>query len=136
MKKITFPILVLIFSIILTACASTQLADIYDETAVINRAKEVVDVINTQDFEAIRSELRDDLEVNVTAADLETAWGAKLTDAGKFIDYKSATTVGQKSKSTGEDYATVVLVCEYENATLTYTITMDANLEIVGMYQK
>lgn len=136
MKKITYPILVLVFALLLTACASTKLADIYDETAVIDRAKEVVDVINTQDFEAIRSELRDDLESNVTSAELETAWGAKLAEAGNFKDYKSTTTVGQKSKSTGEDYATAVLVCEYENATLTYTITMDADLEIVGMYQK
>lgn len=136
MKKIVFTILVLLFTVMLTACASTKLADIYDETAVIDRAKEVVDVINTRDFTAISAELRDDLEANITSDQLETAWGAKLSEAGNFKEYKSIVTVGQKSKSTGEDYATVVLVCAYDNSTLTYTITMDANLEIVGMYLK
>jgi hypothetical protein len=113
-----------------------KLADSYDENAVISRAKEVVEVINTHDYDAIQAELRDDLEDDLTSDQLKAAWDKTLTDAGDFKDYKSITTVGQKSKSTGEDYAQVVLVCNYENATLIYTIIMDANLEIVGMYLK
>ncbi len=136
MKRITLTILVLIFLMSLTACASTKLADIYDENAVIDRAKEVVDVINTHDYDAIKAELRDDLEDDLSSSKLKSAWDKTLTEAGDFKDYKSVVTLGQKSKSTGEDYAQVVLVCDYENATLTYTIVMDANLEIVGLYLK
>jgi Na+-transporting NADH:ubiquinone oxidoreductase subunit NqrC len=136
MKNIVFTFLVSLFILMLTACGSTKLADIYDENAVIDRAKEVVDVINTHDYVAMQAELRDDLEGNVTPDQLKSAWDKTLTEAGDFQDYKSITTVGQKSKSTGEDYAQVVLVCNYKNSTLIYTIVMDANLEIVGMYLK
>ncbi len=136
MKKIVSIFLVSLFLLMLSACGSIKLADIYDENEVIDRAKEVVNVINTHDYDAIQAELRDDLEDKVTPDQLKSAWEKTLSDAGDFQDYKSITTVGQKSKSTGEDYAQVVLVCNYENSTLIYTIVMDANLDIVGMYLK
>jgi len=126
----------LIISIMLSACTSTKLADIYDENSVIERAKEVVAIINLQDYDSVNAELRDDLQDQLTSNQLQDAIGKKLVGAGDFIDYQSITTLGQKSKSTGEDYATVVLVGKYENSSLVFTITMDSNLEIVGIYLK
>lgn len=134
LNKILF--IFLIFSIMLSACTSTQLADSYDQNAVIERGKEVVEIINSQDFEAVNAELRDDLQSQLTAAQLQEAIEQKLVDAGAFVEFQSITTLGQKSKSTGEDYATVVLVGKYEKSTLVFTITMDANLDIVGLYTK
>lgn len=52
------------------------------------------------------------------------------------MEFKSAAAASQESKSTGENYAVAVLVCKYENASLTYTIFMDVDLNIVGMYMK
>ncbi len=127
---------VLQLTIILSACISTKLADIYDENAVADRGKEVVEIINTQDFDLVNAELRDDLQDQLTADQLQDAMGQKLIDAGAFIEYQSISTLGQKSKSTGEDYATVVLVGIYENSTLVFTITMDSNLDLVGIYMK
>jgi len=127
---------VLLFAVILTGCTSTKLADIYDENTVIERGKGVVETINTQDFNLVNAELRDDLEDQLTASQLKDAMGQKLTDAGSFVEFQSVSALGQKSKSTGEDYATVVLVGKYENGTLIFTITMDSNLDLVGLYLK
>ncbi|MHB8134978.1 MAG: DUF3887 domain-containing protein [Anaerolineaceae bacterium] len=136
MKLNRFFLCVLMFIVILSGCASTKLADIYDENSVMERGKEVVEIINTQDFDLVNAELRDDLEDQLTAEQLKDSIGQKLFDAGSFIEFQSITAIGQKSKSTGEDYATAVLVGKYDNSTLVFTITMDSNLDIVGLFLK
>jgi len=134
MKMIRILFSLLVFSITLSACASTKLADTYDENIVTERAKEVVGMMNAQSFDKVNAEIRDDLQDQLTSSKLKEAIGAKLAEAGAFIDYPSISTLGQKSKTSGEDYATVVLVGKYENSTVVYTITMDTNLDIVGLY--
>jgi hypothetical protein len=136
MKLIRILFILLVFSITLAACTSAKLADIYDENIVIERAKEVVEMINSQDYDQVNAEIRDDLQDQLTSIQLKDAIGEKLAEAGAFIEYPSITTLGQKSKTTGEDYATVVLVGKYEKSTIVFTISMDANLDIVGLYVK
>ena len=136
MKPIRFLFILLVFSITLSACSSVKLADIYDEDLVTERAKEVVEMINSQDYDKVNAEIRDDLQDRLTSNQLKDAIGAKLVEAGAFIEYQSITTLGQKSKTSGEDYATVVLVGKYEKSTVVFTITMDSNLDIVGLYVK
>ena len=136
MKLIRILFIFLIFSITLSACNSVKLADIYDENIVTERAKEVVEMINSQDYDKVNAEIRDDLQDQLTASKLKDVIGAKLDEAGAFIEYPSITTLGQKSKTSGEDYATVVLVGKYEKSTVVFTITMDSNLDIVGLYVK
>lgn len=136
MKLIRILFISLVFSITLSACTSAKLADIYDENIVTERAKEVVEMINSQDYDKVNAEIRDDLQDQLTASKLKDVIGAKLDEAGAFIEYPSITTLGQKSKTSGEDYATVVLVGKYEKSTIVFTITMDSNLDIVGFYVK
>jgi hypothetical protein len=136
MKLIRILFILLVFSITLTACTSTKLADIYDENIVTERAKEVVEMMNAQAFDKVNAEIRDDLQDQLTSSKLNEVIGAKLAEAGAFIEYQSITTLGQKSKASGEDYATVVLVGKYEKSTVVFTISMDSNLDIVGLYVK
>jgi hypothetical protein len=136
MKLIRILFILLVFSITLSACTSVKLADIYDENIVTERAKEVVEMINSQDYDKVNAEIRDDLQDRLTSKKLKDAIGALLVEAGAFIEYQSITALGQKSKTSGEDYATVVLVGKYEKSIVVFTISMDSNLDIVGLYVK
>jgi len=137
MKQIRMLFILLVCTIALSACTSAaKLADIYDEKVVTERAKEIVEMINAQDFDNVNAEIRTDLQDRLTSNQLKDAIGAKLIEAGAFIEFPSITTLGQKSKTSGEDYATVVLVGKYEKSPLVFTITMDSNLDIVGLYVK
>ena len=136
MKKAMILTLVLAMAVLLAACGGAKLAEIYDEDQVTARAKEAVDVINTLDYEAMTALMREDLRDQLTAEALQEAWDPLLSESGAFEEYKSVTVVGQKSQSTGEDYAVAVVVCRYENATRTFTLSMDENLDLVGMYMK
>ena len=136
MKLKRFFVIFLLFIIMMSACTSTKLADIYDENIIIERAKKVVEIINSQDFDSVNAELRADLQDQLTSSKMNDTIGVKIVAAGPFVKYQSISTLGQKSKSTGEDYASVVLVGEYEKGTVVFTITMDSNLDIVGIYVK
>ena len=136
MKKAMILAMVLALIWLLSACGGAKLADIYDEDEVTARAKEVVDVINTLDYEAMANVVREDLQDQLTADTLRDAWDPLLSKARDLEEYKSVTVIGQKSQSTGEDYAVAVLACKYENATRAFTISMDQNLDIVGLYMK
>ncbi|MGI5984380.1 MAG: DUF3887 domain-containing protein [Clostridiales bacterium] len=136
MKKILTSILAaaLIFS--LAACSSNKLAEVYKEDEVIARAKEIVDIINTYSYDEVTAELREDLQDQLTAEQLESALDSQLKAAGEFLEYKTEAVYGQKDSSEDKDYAVAVLICKYENASLTYTISMDKDLNIVGLYMK
>lgn len=136
MKLIRFLFILLVISITLSACTSAKLADIYDEEIVTERAKAVVGMINSQNYETVNAEIRDDLQDQLTAEKLKDTIEVKLVEAGAFVEYQSIAALGQKSKTSGEDYAVVVLVGKYEKSTLVFTISMDSNLDIVGLYVK
>lgn len=136
MKRAIIFLLSIIILASFVACSSNKLADVFKEDEVVARAKEYVETINTLDYDAVVAGLREDLQSQVTAESLESAWGPQLDEAGKLEKYTTVVAYGQKSKTTQEDYAVCVLVCEYENASLTFTISMDEDLEIVGLYMK
>ena len=117
MKKIIIAVLSVIMILSLAACSSNKLADGFKEEDVVTKAKSVVDTINTQDYDSVVALVRSDLQAQLTADSLKTAWQPMLDESGAFKEYKSVVTYGQKSKSTGEDYAVCVLVCTYEKAT-------------------
>jgi hypothetical protein len=126
----------LVFILSLAGCASVKLADIYSEDEVITRAQECISVINTHDYDAMNEQLREDLRDQLTSVQLEEAWSPILTEAGDFQEYTTTAVIGQKDQSTGEDYATAILACQYENTSLTFTIIIDKDMEVVGMYIK
>lgn len=136
MKKIYAIVLALSVILLLSGCSAAKLSEVYSEEEVISRAKEVVELINVSDFSAVNAEVREDLQGALNTEKLQEAIGAFVNDAGTFVEFSTIVTTGQKSKSTGEDYAVAVLVCKYENANIIYTIAMDQNMDIVGLYVK
>lgn len=122
--------------LLLSGCASNKLPDVFSEEEVIAKAESAVDVINTGDYEEVNKLLREDLRTQLTATQIEEAFSPLLDDAGAFVEVTNTATAGQTVQSTGEKLATVALVCKYENASITYTMMMDENLNLVGLYIK
>lgn len=136
MKKILITLFAIALTLSLAACGSNNLADSFSEEEVIANAKSYVETINTLDYEAVVAGLREDLQSQVTAESLESAWGPLLDEAGEFEKYTTVVVYGQKDQTTQEDYAVCVLVCKYENASRTFTISMDKDYKFVGLYMK
>ena len=125
-----------LFIFALSACGGYKLAEGFDEKQVTQRAEAAVALANGGDYDALVSSFRTDLQKQLTADQFKSAWAAQLRDAGAFQSYKSTAVYGTKDKSTGEDYAVAVIVAEYENAAHTFTVSVDKDLTLVGMYMK
>ena len=136
MKKLCLSMLALLLSLSLSACASAKLAESFDEAAVKTRAKELVATINTQEYDAVIAEIRADLQAQLSAQSLEDAWTPLLDKSGAFDAFSSVAVYGQVDRATDENYAVCVLVCKYEHESRTFTISMDEDMEIVGLYMK
>jgi hypothetical protein len=76
MKLIRILIALLVFLITLAACTSAKLAENYDEKIVTERAKAIVEMINSKNYEKVNAEIRDDLQDQLTSEKLEDAIGA------------------------------------------------------------
>jgi uncharacterized lipoprotein YehR (DUF1307 family) len=106
----------------------------YDKDAAVARAKQVIELANAGDYEAIVDTFGEELKAALTTQQLQEALDPVLAAAGDFQAYKTVQTGGKTQN--GVDYIIVVAVCTYENSTQTYTISMTADMLLTGFYIK
>ena len=75
------------------------------------------------------------MQETLTAEALAAAAGDMMAAAGEFQEYKSIAVVGQKDQS-GTDCAVAVAVASFKNSKITYTVSFNADMEIIGFYMK
>jgi len=93
--------------------------------------------MNAGNYESISNYMvRDDLRSALSAKVLAGAADQILKDVGAFESFSNEVVVGAKDKNTGEDYATAVMVAKYANKKITYTISFDTKMKVVGFYLK
>ena len=138
MNKLWTLISILIVMVIaLTSCSSNKLASGFDEQIVKQAAKSVIENMNSGNFELITNDMvRDDLKKALSAEVLSGASDQILASAGAFKSYSSEAAVGAKDQKTGDDFATVIIVTQYANKKVTYTISFDMQMKIIGLYMK
>lgn len=133
---LTLVLLVGFVAILLSGCGATKLAESFNEDEVISLAEEVIGLMSNGDYEAITNKVREDLRKDLSPEVLKNAADLVLKNAGGFKQFQKSSVIGQKSKSTGEDYAVAIVITEYENKKVTYTISFNTDMEIVGFYLK
>ena len=107
----------------------------YDEKTVVANAKEVADVLNTGDYAALFSLLREDVQKTTSVDGLKSVFAPIMEPAGKFVEYKGA----QTSVATDEKFGTfvsVVLAAHYESKDLTVTVNLDKDSKLAGLSAK
>lgn len=136
MKKL---ILGLCCVILLTGCAGNGLDALdarFDEALIKEQATVVVQLANEGDFEGLCELVRTDVRAQVDAAVLEEAWGSAIEAAGDFVEIKNIRCYGTTDAGTGEAYAVAIVNARYAHAQHVFTLSFDANLELVGLYMK
>lgn len=136
MKKYLRVLIVILVMSLLFGCSGNKLSDKFDEQEVLDKGKEVVDVINTRQYEDVIALLREDLRSQITADQLVTAWDDQIVAAGEFEKIRNAAIESQEDSVTKEEYVTVVLEAIYAEDTLIYTLSFDEDLMMIGLYMK
>lgn len=133
-KYITILIALLILSLITTACTTSKLADTFDVAAVEVKAKSVIDSLNQADYTGVVAMLREDLREALPADKIKAAVDQVYGSAGAFEKYEKVVVAGQKAEN--KDIAVAVVRAKYADYTVTFTISFDQDLKVIGLYMK
>jgi hypothetical protein len=77
-----------VLTLTMAACAAKSAFD-FDEDAAIKRAKEIIDIVNTKDYEAIFNAFGDDVRKLTTVDGIKASFAPILDTLGAFVEYKS-----------------------------------------------
>jgi hypothetical protein len=125
---------ILMCCVLLAGCVPPLSSD-FNEEEVKNAAENVIALINSQDSEGLkavcnvqmRQALTDDLLAQIYAA---------IGEGGQFNGIEDISVSGAKDKSSGEEFALVIVKAGYEIKTFIYTITFTKQMKLAGLYYK
>jgi len=136
MKKFRFLALALALALAaLAGCSSGSLPEGFVKEDVQREAEDVVTLLSAGEYDTVEALFSSDMKAALDAAALEKALGPQLEKLGAFDSVTSEAVAGGKNDQVG-DYAVAVLVCKYENGSATYTISIDADGLVCGLYMK
>ena len=121
--------------LVLTGCSSAKLSDAFDEETVIASAQEAIDLLVKGECDKVVEKMSAEMQEALTAEDLAANMEAMDTLTGAFKEYKSSAVVGQQDAQ-GTDMAVAVIVAAFEKRNVTYTISYNTDMEIVGLWMK
>lgn len=137
MRKIVSLLTMFIIMGMLAGCGkSTELADVFDEKEVISKAENAVTVVNEDGFEEFHELWDDSLKSKILEKDYNEQVFAVVEKKGEFEGIGKTVVVGQTDEKTGKNYAIAVLVGEYSEGKIQYTISFDEDMNMIGFFIK
>lgn len=137
MRKIVSLLTMFILMGMLAGCGkSTELADVFDEKEVISKAENAVTVANEGEFKGYYELWDDSLKSKILEKDYNEQVLAVVEKKGEFKGIGKTVVVGQTDEKTGKNYAIAVLVGEYSEGKIQYTISFDEDMNMIGFFIK
>lgn len=135
-KKCVLVLAMLVMAAGLTACGAQKLGDAFDEAAVKETAETIIGYINEDDIEGFCNvQMSEKMQEVTTVESMTEVFDQYIKDRGAFVEYKNNVVVGSTDDN-GNECAVAVLVAKYENQTVNYTISFDADMNMIGFYLK
>ena len=134
-KRLCFFAAALAAALLLSGCkvSGNPLPEGMDESAVLERGREVVALLNSGDCQAVYDSLRADAQETSSPEAIQAYMEQRLEKAGAYRSEEEAMATGQTLKDTGEAYATAVLYCKHEKKSLMYRVAYSADMELMGI---
>jgi len=121
--------------VLLAGCGSTKLSEDFNEVEVKSAAENVIVLINSQDSESLEKICTVQMREALTDDVWEQIYEA-IGEGGTFEQVSDMSVAGSVDKSSGEEYAVVVVKAKYELKTFTYTISFTKQMKLAGLYYK
>lgn len=135
MKQIKRKIIVLmglVWSLsLLTACGQNKLSDKFDEDKVKEEAMKSIGYFNERDYQSIMDMGSEDFKSAITAEEFAKVSDPYLDKCGDFNEITKTVIAGSKDKKTEKEYAVVVMVGEYKNGKIQFTIAFDEDMKLI-----
>lgn len=119
------------------AGCSKKLSKEFDEEAVLEEAKVIIDMVNEGETEAIWDEkFNAKMQNALPKEEWLQAIDPVMEEAGAFQEYEKEAVTGTEEPDTGEEFATAVIVAKYENGKNQYTISFNTAMQMTGFFIK
>ena len=144
MKKIKYAgLLALAVSLslfLLTGCGKkegTPLPEGMVEETVLDAGREIVTLLNEENYQEILDRLRADVAAGgarpLTAEDIKKQTAETLEKAGAYVLETDAMATGQHAKGSDERFAEAVIFAKHEKKTVRYRIAFDTDMTLIGI---
>lgn len=121
----------------LTGCASTKLADDFDEETIKETAEEIINQIQLNGAkEVLQERMREDFAKNIDMDSMENTVVNLTKGKGNFISYTEETVIGKYHDEAKENFGVILVTASYEKGEINYTVTFDKDMKVVGFYAK
>lgn len=136
MVSVAVIIIILIFLAfwIIPRSADIGTSGVFEEAAVEEQVKKVIQELDASDFDALKQESTEDMQSLLTEENIDSAreevsddWGERQTFGNFYMDEK---------KQKGQLYVVVQVNVAYENISVTYTLAFDDEMKLAGLYMK
>ena len=116
---------------LLTGCGKAKLPEGFEEAAVKEKAEQSIELFNARDYEALWEMGSDELKESITAEQFAQACDPYLDKCGAFEEISKSVVMGGTDKNAGIDYAGAVMVGDYEDGKIQFTVAFDQNMEMI-----
>ncbi|MCI6005717.1 MAG: DUF3887 domain-containing protein [Blautia sp.] len=120
----------------LAGCGTAKLPDGFDEDRIRESSMEAIGYFNEKDYESLINMGNEQFKDAITEEQFADACDPYLDKNGAFKEITKEVFAGNTDKKTGESYGGVVMVGEYEDGKIQFTIAFDENMELVQFYIK
>lgn len=137
-KKARIEVILALFTVmtlLIAGCAPKGVPEGFNEDVVISQAKEVVMLMSARDYEGVVGRFSEIMKEALPENSLEAAVDATMTKLGTFREYRSVAAGSGENPTIGK-FAVVVIKASYENGEATYTISIDKDGKLTGLYLK
>ena len=121
----------LLFSVYLS---ETKLPEGFDKTRVYKTSKNFITRLNNREYDRCYRRFNEDMQGAMDRYKLQSTLDSVLGSLGAFVRFQGVSVTPKKIL--GQDYAVCTVKCRYENGAATYTISLDKDLHIGGLYIK
>ncbi|MGF6376784.1 hypothetical protein M2140_001862 [Clostridiales Family XIII bacterium PM5-7] len=132
-KYIILPAMMLLLGICV-GCSGDNLPAGFEKEQVVDQSKSFIRLLTEREYAKCYDQFNDIMKNSMDQKKLENTFNSIFEGLGGFVRFKSESL--SQSKSLGVDYAVCVIKCLYENGEATFTISLDKDLQIGGLYIK
>jgi len=115
---------------LLAGCSSNALPEGMTEDQVRQASEQVVTMLSDGNYAGIEALYDSTMKSALPAGQLKTALSAQLDQLGGFQSFDQESFYGKKG------YAVAVLTCSYESGKAIFTISLNPDYQLSGLYMK
>lgn len=106
----------------------------FQEANVQEQAKDIVQLLDDENYEALKQRANEDMQSVLTADYMEQAKSNFGTDWGEFQSFGKIYV--SEVDQMGKRFAVAQVNASYKNVGITYTISFDEDMKLAGLYMK